>query len=100
MVGRRAKEVGADIVLVVGDITNFGSVEEAEKILSSILEVARVPILFVPGNCDPPQLLSCSPRSQNLINIHAKKRRGARGRGMLREGGIYSLKAIFRGDEE
>ncbi len=73
MVGRRAKEVGADVVLTVGDITNFGSLEEAEKILSAIVEGARVPVLFVPGNCDPPQLLSYSPRSQNLVNIHAKK---------------------------
>ncbi|GBC71484.1 3',5'-cyclic adenosine monophosphate phosphodiesterase CpdA [Candidatus Calditenuaceae archaeon HR02] len=73
MIGSKAKDVGADIVLVVGDITNFGSVEGAEKILSTIVELAHVPILFVPGNCDPPQLLSYSPRSQNLVNIHAKK---------------------------
>lgn len=73
MVGNKAKELGADAVLVVGDITNFGSVEEAEKILSAIFEGAHVPVLFVPGNCDPPQLLSHSPRSPSLVNIHAKK---------------------------
>jgi hypothetical protein len=73
MVGRKAKQVGADAVLAVGDITNFGSVEEAEKILSAIAEDAGAPVLFVPGNCDPPQLITHSPRSQNLFNIHAKK---------------------------
>ncbi|MEM0482656.1 MAG: metallophosphoesterase [Nitrososphaerota archaeon] len=73
MVGRKAKVERVDAVLVVGDITNFGSVDEAERILSTIAGEANRPVLFVPGNCDPPQLLSHNPRTQNLINLHAKK---------------------------
>jgi hypothetical protein len=50
-----AKLIGADIFLVCGDITTFGSVEEAEKVLSPLIAL-KLPLLFVPGNCDPPEL--------------------------------------------
>lgn len=72
MVGGKAQSIGADLVLVVGDITNFGSVQEAEKILSIIAEGAKMPLLFVPGNCDPPQLLNHIPKDAKIVNIHAK----------------------------
>ncbi|MEM0381636.1 MAG: metallophosphoesterase [Nitrososphaerota archaeon] len=74
MVGKKAVSVGAELVLVVGDITNFGDVEEAESILSTIFSEAKIPVAFVPGNCDPPQLLNHNPKTENLINIHAKRR--------------------------
>jgi len=72
VVGEKARDVGADLVLVVGDITNFGTVQEAEGILTIIEEGAGTPVLFVPGNCDPPQLLSYNPASEKIVNIHAK----------------------------
>ncbi|MCS7146315.1 MAG: metallophosphoesterase family protein [Nitrososphaerota archaeon] len=72
-VAAKSKEFKPDAVLVVGDITNFGTVEEAENILVEIAGGFKAPILFVPGNCDPPQLLEYGPSSSNIVNIHAKK---------------------------
>lgn len=50
-----AKREGADLIIACGDITNFGTREQAENLLR-ILADTRIPILFVPGNCDPPSL--------------------------------------------
>jgi len=52
----KAKSIGADIVVICGDITHFGSVKDAEKILSPLTRL-KLPILYVPGNCDSPSLL-------------------------------------------
>lgn len=41
----------ADLVLLVGDITNFGGEEEATKMIESVREYNRN-IFAVPGNCD------------------------------------------------
>ena len=49
------EDVHADVVVVCGDITNFGSIREARDLLSPLVRL-RLPILFVPGNCDPPSL--------------------------------------------
>jgi len=47
---------GADIVLLAGDITNFGGRREAERVIKAI--AAWNPrILAVPGNCDPPDVI-------------------------------------------
>ena len=43
--------VSADIVLIAGDITHFGSAGDAEKIISEIMKL-NSSILAVPGNCD------------------------------------------------
>ena len=51
----RAEEERADILVVCGDITHFGTLQEARNLLS-LLAGLRVPVLFVPGNCDPPSL--------------------------------------------
>lgn len=40
-----------DIVLLAGDITNFGRAEKAEEVLGPLSEAART-ILAVTGNCD------------------------------------------------
>jgi len=42
-------------IAVCGDITHFGGMKEARDILR-ILTGSGVPVLFVPGNCDPPSL--------------------------------------------
>lgn len=44
-----------DVVVVCGDVTHFGDIKTAESLLKILAEV-RLPILFVPGNCDPPEL--------------------------------------------
>lgn len=44
-----------DIMVICGDITHFGSLQEAQRLLSLLTDL-RIPVLFVPGNCDPPSL--------------------------------------------
>ena len=51
----KAKSVGAAIIVACGDITHFGSVKDAEGILSPLI-ASGIPTLYVPGNCDPPEL--------------------------------------------
>lgn len=43
----------ADIVLIAGDITNFGNSKQVRQIISEIQKY-NDNILAVPGNCDPP----------------------------------------------
>lgn len=46
----------ADLVLVAGDLTNFGGGEVADAVLAELLAAAPSRrIALVPGNCDPPQ---------------------------------------------
>ena len=52
----KAEEEHVDIILICGDITNFGTLKEATRLLSFFTR-PKVPVLFVPGNCDPPSLL-------------------------------------------
>ena len=53
--GEKASEEYAELIAICGDITNFGTVDLALKVLEAISE-AGVPVLFVPGNCDPKEL--------------------------------------------
>lgn len=41
----------ADVVVVAGDITNFGGRDEAREILKPLINLSRQ-LLVVPGNCD------------------------------------------------
>jgi len=43
------------LVLIAGDLTNFGDAASAAQVLSGIRRVMKpaVPVLAVPGNCDP-----------------------------------------------
>ncbi len=54
-----------DLILVAGDITNFGPPEFAEELLNSF----KKPVLAVPGNCDPPGVLEAVDRSR-AVNLH------------------------------
>lgn len=45
----------ADLIVLTGDVTNFGRRAEAEKILAPLLE-RSLPIVAVPGNCDYPEV--------------------------------------------
>ncbi|MGC9516582.1 MAG: metallophosphoesterase [Methanomicrobiales archaeon] len=64
------KENPVDLIVVAGDITHFGPVELAEDILNELCS-CKVPVLAVPGNCDPPEIYSKIENSQ-AINIHGK----------------------------
>ena len=69
----RAKELKADLIVVAGDITHFGGKEQAKEILEKISE-AGIPIFFVSGNCDSPELLEWNPERINAVNLHGKLR--------------------------
>lgn len=51
----KAQDVGAAAIVVCGDITHFGSLKDAKDVLSPLI-ASGVPILYVPGNCDSPEL--------------------------------------------
>jgi len=65
----KAKNIDANVVVVCGDITHFGSIKDAEKILSP-LTVLKLPVLYVSGNCDPPSLVE--REIQDVQCIHGK----------------------------
>ncbi|MEM1517649.1 MAG: metallophosphoesterase [Nitrososphaerota archaeon] len=69
---RTVEEKSCDVVFVAGDITNFGTVEEAERILGIIAGSGRR-VFFVAGNCDPPSLLNHRPMNERIINLHLAK---------------------------
>lgn len=54
---KEIKTLKADIMVICGDITNFGTIEQAKNLLL-ILTKTGTPIFFVPGNCDPPSLVN------------------------------------------
>jgi len=68
---RKAGEVKPDLMVVAGDITHFGDLEDAEEILDKLSE-AGVRIFFVSGNCDPPEMLSWEPKNKLAENLHGK----------------------------
>ncbi|HEX9796574.1 MAG TPA: metallophosphoesterase [Anaerolineales bacterium] len=53
--GAAADLAGADLVVLTGDITNFGRRQEAERMLAPI-EAHNDRILAVTGNCDYPEV--------------------------------------------
>jgi len=63
----KAKTVNADVVLVCGDITHFGSPKDAEKVLAPLVAL-KIPVLYVPGNCDPPSLLDVAFEGAEMIH--------------------------------
>lgn len=68
-IAEKAKEINADLIIVTGDITHFGEIEDAETILEKIYESGRQ-IFFVPGNCDPRALLEWTSPNNSIKNIH------------------------------
>lgn len=72
---RRAKTViaegaethSADVVVLCGDITQFGPISFAKDVIEGISKKT----LAIPGNCDPPEIVELL---ENLgVNIHCKK---------------------------
>jgi len=57
-----------DLIILTGDITNFGPSELAEEILNEISSF-DTPVLAIPGNCDPIDLYGNIENSR-AINIH------------------------------
>jgi len=65
----KAKQVGVEIITVCGDITHFGTVRDAERILAPLITL-ELPILYVPGNCDPAQLAEA--QIAGAFNLHGQ----------------------------
>lgn len=68
-ISRKAGEAGADLIVIAGDITHFGGPSTALKILE-VISRSGLPIFFVSGNCDSPELLSWQPEGLNAYNLH------------------------------
>jgi Icc-related predicted phosphoesterase len=52
----KACRIQADLIINSGDITHFGTVHEAQRLLQPLTALNK-PILLVPGNCDPPEMI-------------------------------------------
>jgi len=59
-----------DLIIIAGDITHFGPAELAEDILNE-LSSFQIPVLAIPGNCDPESLHINIDKSP-AINLHAR----------------------------
>ncbi len=68
----KAKRLEVDAIVTCGDITHFGSVRDAQRILTPLVAL-ELPILYVPGNCDPSQLAEASVTG--AVNLHGKCQR-------------------------
>lgn len=66
---QKARLLDADVIIACGDITHFGTLKTARQLLTFLTE-AHVPILFVPGNCDPPTL--ADEKTETMESIHGK----------------------------
>ncbi len=67
LVGELEGLKGFDAVVMAGDITNFGPSDFAQELIESISK----PVLAVPGNCDPPDVLKAIERGGG-INLHLR----------------------------
>jgi Icc-related predicted phosphoesterase len=54
-----------DLVIIAGDITQFGPCEDAVELLDRI----DVPCFAIPGNCDPPEILEALEES-SAVSLH------------------------------
>lgn len=59
----------ADLILLAGDITNFGNYRDAREIIEAIRPY-NADILAVPGNCDPPEAIRYLDEQE--LNLHAR----------------------------
>lgn len=70
--GRAAEDIrNADLVLISGDITNFGGYQEAEEVLGVIANFNEN-IFAVPGNCDSKSVNSYLEKHN--MNLHCRCR--------------------------
>ncbi len=72
--GKFIKEVEKDkidLILVAGDITDFGDIDEAREILS-ILSTITPSLFYVTGNCDPPETLKHGISNFEEECVHGK----------------------------
>ncbi len=63
----KAEKTHADVIVVSGDITHFGSVQDARELLLPLVKL-QLPVFFVPGNCDPPSLTEINMKNARCIH--------------------------------
>ncbi len=63
----KAEQIHADVMVISGDITHFGSVQNVRELLLPLVEL-QLPIFFVPGNCDPPSLAEINLKNARCIH--------------------------------
>jgi len=68
---RKAKETQTDALLVCGDITHFGSTQQAKELLSTLAEL-HLPVFYVLGNTDRPELQNMKVEGTNDIHATCK----------------------------
>ncbi|MDI9619002.1 metallophosphoesterase [Methanothermobacter sp.] len=59
-----------DLIVVAGDITHFGPVELVEELLNDLAS-HNIPVIAVPGNCDPHGAVAKIENSK-AVNIHGR----------------------------
>ncbi len=67
---RYLQENKADLIIIAGDITHFGPPELVEELLNEISSFG-IPVMAIPGNCDPESFHVNIDQSQ-ATNIHAR----------------------------
>lgn len=65
-----AEEQKADVIIVSGDITHAGTVEDAQYVLNTLLD-ATPNVLYVSGNFDPPEI-SKGIEGSGAICLHGR----------------------------
>jgi hypothetical protein len=63
----KAERIHADVMVISGDITHFGSVQNAKELLLPLVKL-QLPVFFVPGNCDPPSLAEINLKNARCIH--------------------------------
>lgn len=59
-------EQNVDAILFLGDITNFGTCDDGVRLLRKF----KHPVYFIPGNCDPPNIVR---EAADIVNsVHGK----------------------------
>lgn len=67
MIKRKIEQIQPDVTVICGDITHFGTREEAKRIIDDL----PGEVLAIPGNCDPPGIEEGVEDSHG-VDIHGK----------------------------
>jgi Icc-related predicted phosphoesterase len=63
-----SERLNVDLLVICGDITNFGHVTQARSLFEPFLSL-NLPLLYVPGNCDLSSFLE--ENIEDALNVHA-----------------------------
>lgn len=61
-----------DVSFICGDFTYFRPLSEVIKYIELMRSTTKAPFYFVPGNCDPKELLDSSFEYMRFYNVHGK----------------------------